>query len=99
MAERKPTTPGEVLYFVMKTHEITQDKLAATMGVSRFRVNELVNGKRAFTPETAVLLGKALGSSPEFWMNLQIHVDLFNARKSLGRASDKVRCLVPLMAV
>ena len=96
MTERRPTNPGEVLREDFLTpSEITQDQLAEAMGVSRFRVNEIVNGKRAITAETAILLSKALGTSAKFWMNLQMAVDLFDAEKKLGGAADAVRCLVP----
>jgi addiction module HigA family antidote len=96
MIERRPTNPGEVLReeFLIPC-EITQDELAEAMGVSRFRVNEIVNGKRAITAETAILLSKALGTSAKLWMNLQMAVDLFDAEKKLAGAADAVRCLLP----
>jgi antitoxin HigA-1 len=60
-----------------------------------FRVNEIINGKRAKTSETAVLLSKALGISAKFWMNLQTAVDLFDAERKLAGAADAVHCLLP----
>jgi antitoxin HigA-1 len=96
MTERRPSIPGEILREEFLTHyEITQDELAKAMGVSRFRVNEIINGKRAITAETAILLGKALGTSAKFWVNLQTAVDLFDAGKKLAGVADAVRCLLP----
>jgi antitoxin HigA-1 len=96
MTERRPSIPGEILREEFLTHyEITQDELAKAMGVSRFRVNEIINGKRAITSETAILLSKALGTSAKFWMNLQTAVDLFDAEKKLADVADAVRCLLP----
>jgi addiction module HigA family antidote len=96
MTERRPSIPGEILREEFLTHyEITQDELAKAMGVSRFRVNEIINGKRAITSETAILLSKALGTSAKFWMNLQAAVDLFDAEKKLAGVADAVRCLLP----
>jgi len=92
MDNRRPTTPGWVLREIMKTHSITH-ALVSAMGVSRFRVNDIVNNKRSVTPESALLLGKALGTSGEFWMRLQADVDLFDARKKLGKKIDGVVCL------
>lgn len=96
MSDRRPSTPGEILREEFLTHfEITQDELAKAMGVSRFRVNEVINGKRAITAETAILLSKALGTSSKFWMNLQTAVDLFDAEKKLADEVRAVRCLLP----
>jgi antitoxin HigA-1 len=64
MTERRPSIPGEILREELLTHyETTRDELAKGMGVSRFRVNEIINGKRAITSETAILLSKALGTN------------------------------------
>jgi addiction module HigA family antidote len=96
MNVRRPSSPGEILREEFLTqYEITQDELANAMGVSRFRVNEITNGKRAITAETAVLLGRALGTTAKLWMNLQMAVDLFDAENELGDKANAVRCLVP----
>lgn len=96
MSDRRPSTPGEILREeFLAQFEITQDELAKAMGVSRFRVNEIANGKRAVTSETAVLLGRALGTSARFWMNLQTTVDLFDAERKLVAEAAAVHCLLP----
>jgi addiction module HigA family antidote len=81
--KRIPTHPGEVLLeeFLVPL-EITQVELAAHIGVPVQRVNEIVRGKRGVTPETAWLLSQALGTTPEFWINLQAAHDLAAQRPS-----------------
>ena len=82
---RSPTPPGEILVEeFLKPLGMTQVALADKMGVPIQRVNTLINGKRAVTAETAVLLARALNTSPEFWMNLQIGRDLWAAQRKLA---------------
>ena len=82
---RKPTHPGEILLEdFLKPSGMSQLALAAKMKVPIQRVNTLINGKRDVSAETAVLLGKALKTSPEFWMNLQSNLDLFKAEQKLA---------------
>jgi len=74
---RTSTHPGEILlYEFLEPLEISQSELASHLNISIQRVNELIRGKRGVTPETAWLLSKALGTSPEFWMNLQVTYEL-----------------------
>ena len=75
--QRTSTHPGEILKEeFLEPAGITQTELAKHLGVPIQRVNELVRGKRGVTSETAWLLGEALGTGPEFWMNLQVAFDL-----------------------
>ena len=78
LPEKRTTThPGEVLLKdFLEPMELSQTDLAKHLNVSIQRINELVRGKRGVTPDTAWLLAKALGTSPEFWMNLQENHDL-----------------------
>ena len=87
---RVPTHPGEILLeeFLRPIGQ-TQVALAAHVGVPVQRINELVRGKRGVTPETAWLLSQALGTSPEFWLNLQSSYDL--ARTRPRKALRKLR--------
>ena len=74
---RIPTHPGEVLLEeFLEPLGVTQVQLAAHLGVPLQRINEIVRGRRGVSPETAWLLGQALGTSPEFWINLQSAHDL-----------------------
>lgn len=86
--QRQPTHPGEVLFReFLEPMNMTQLKLAEKMGVPIQRVNTLINGKRDVTAETAILLSHVLKTSPEFWMNLQVSCDLYEARKFLEKAA------------
>jgi addiction module HigA family antidote len=90
---RVPTHAGEVLLReFLEPLEITQVDLAAHIGVSVQRVNEIVRGKRGITSETAWLFAGAFGTTPEFWINLQSQHDLAKSRpvrtiRRLGKAS------------
>ena len=85
---RIPTHPGSILLEdFLRPLGVTQVDFAAHIGVSLQRVNELVRGKRGVTPETAWLLAQALGTTPEFWTNLQAQHDLARSKptKGIGR--------------
>jgi addiction module HigA family antidote len=85
---RKPSHPGEILLEeFLKPLEMSQVELAEKMGVPIQRVNTLINGKRNMTAETAILLSRVLKTSSEFWMNLQVACDLYDAQKSLEHAA------------
>ena len=85
---RKPAHPGEILLQeFLEPIELSQVELARRMGVSVQRVNTLVNGKRDVTAETAILLGRSLKTTPEFWMNLQDARDLYEAQEHLVHAA------------
>ena len=78
---KNPTHPGEMLREeFLKPLGLTQSALAEHIGVSFKRINEIVNERRAITPATAWLFSQALGTSPQFWMNLQTTYDLVRAR-------------------
>jgi len=82
-SHRVPTHPGEVLQEeFLSPLEVTQVALAEHIGVSVQRINEIVRGKRGITPETAWLFSQAFGTTPEFWVNLQVNYDLASARPS-----------------
>jgi addiction module HigA family antidote len=61
---------------------ITQSAFAARLGVSFPRLNEVINGKRAVTPDTALRLARVLGMSADFWLGLQQDWDLWHALRS-----------------
>ena len=85
---RIPTHPGTILLEeFLEPIEMSQVELARRMGVPIQRVNTLVNGKRDVTAETAILLARVLKTTSEFWMNLQVALDLYKASKHLGRAA------------
>jgi addiction module HigA family antidote len=89
---RIPTHPGEMLREeFLKPMALPQTKLAEKLNISVQRINEIVNGKRAVTPETAWLFSQAFGTTPEFWMNMQTAYDLAMARpeKKLARIGSR----------
>ncbi len=78
---RIPTHPGVILgQEFLAPLGISQVAFAAHLGVPVQRINELINGKRGITPETAWLLAAALNTTPEFWINLQAAYDLARSR-------------------
>ena len=67
----EPTHPGEVLREDLECRNITQTKLANQIGIKVSLLNELINGKRDFTIEYAMLIEAALGIEADFWINMQ----------------------------
>lgn len=83
---RIPTHPGVMLVEeFLNPMGLTQSRLAAHIGVPIQRINEIVRAKRGVTPDTALLLSAALGTTAEFWINLQTAHDLALARAALRR--------------
>ena len=92
VATRKPVHPGAFLDTrFLKPLRITQSELALALGVSRRRVNELVNGRRAITPDTAVRLGLYFDNDAAFWMHLQVAWDMHAALRSLIAPKPRAR--------
>src|SRR5215216_7097311 len=82
-SKRPPTRPGEMLLEeFIKPLGISQTELAEWIGVSYPRLNEIVNGKRGVTPDTALRLEQVFGADAQFWLNLQLAWDLFEAKQS-----------------
>ncbi len=83
-----PTLPGEVLEEEwLKPRGMSQTALAQKMGLHVQVVNGIVQGRRAVTAKTALLLAKALDTTPQFWMNLQIACNLWEAERELAGKS------------
>ncbi|MCR4320506.1 MAG: HigA family addiction module antitoxin [Candidatus Brocadiaceae bacterium] len=95
MREKKipPIHPGEILFEeFLKPMNISQYKLAKDINVPARRINEIVQGKRAITANTALRLGHYFGMSPQFWINLQAHYDLeVESDKLAGQLKREVR--------
>ncbi len=80
LSSRRPPHPGAFLETrFLKPLGISQTELAAALGVSRRRVNELINGRRAITPDTAVRLAMYFDNDAAFWMHLQVAWDMHAA--------------------
>jgi addiction module HigA family antidote len=71
--------PGEFLHEELAERGLSQSRLAAHIGVTPGVINLICNGRRGISPEMAKKLGAALGTSAEFWMNLQRSFDLSHA--------------------
>ena len=83
-----PIHPGEVLNEeFLRPMEITQYRLARSIGVDPRRIHSIVHGQRSITAETALLLARYFGTSPTFWMGLQSQYDLEMAE---DRIADKL---------
>jgi antitoxin HigA-1 len=79
---RLPTTPGEMLLKeFLEPNDLSARALARDLGVPPNRITGIINGQRAITAETAVLLERRLGMPGEFWMNLQSNYDLAVVRQ------------------
>ncbi len=94
--ERKPVSPGEMLAEeFLAPLGLTQGALAEAMGVPRKLVNELCNGRRAVTADTALMLARVFGNTPEFWLNTQRRTDLWEALHTPARRKriDRARAL------
>jgi addiction module HigA family antidote len=78
----KPMHPGTVLSEIyMKELGLNQSQLAARCGCTPRKINEIVNGKRSISPEFALILEKALGTTAEMWVRIQAEFDLAIARR------------------
>jgi len=90
---RAPTHPGEMLLEeFLKPMDLTQRELAEAIHVPYQKVNEIINGRRGITPNTALRLAKYFGVSPDFWMNLQLRWDLYFTQQS---EADNLKTIKP----
>jgi addiction module HigA family antidote len=92
----KPTHPGEMLREdFLPDYGLSAASLAETLGVSRQTINEILRERRAVSPAMALLLSRLFGNSPEFWLNAQRAVDLWEEKK---RQEKKLKRIQPLTA-
>ena len=80
---RRPTHPGEMLREdFLPDFDLTVSSLAKVISVSRQSINELLRERRSVSPEMALCLSRLFGNSPEFWVNAQRAVDLWDAKET-----------------
>jgi addiction module HigA family antidote len=92
--EIAPTHPGEMLREdFMHDYSLTTTGLAQKLGVSRQTVNELLLERRALSPAMALRLSRLFGNTPEFWLNAQRAVDLWNAKIENKQEIEKIKPL------
>ncbi|MBC8000724.1 MAG: HigA family addiction module antidote protein [Leptolyngbya sp.] len=88
---REPTLPGSILLEeFLEPLGISQSAFARHVGWTQPKINEIVTGKRGITPETAMVLSDVFATTPQFWLNLQLSVDLW-------RAEQKHKKIAPLI--
>ena len=92
--KRRPTHPGSILREdILPAAGITQTELAESLGTSRRTVNEIINERRPVTPDMAIRLGRVFGNSPEFWLNLQQAVDIWQTTEEKKKIYDHLKPL------
>ena len=90
----KPTHPGEMLREdFMPDYGLTVTTFAEKLGVSRQTVNELLNERRSVSPAMALRLSRLFGNSPEFWLNAQRAVDLWEAQRNYKKELSHIQLL------
>lgn len=92
--KRRPTHPGEMLREdFLPEYGLTVSSLAEAIGVSRQSLNELLRERRRVSPEMALRLARLFGNSPEFWLNAQRAVDLWDAARAIEKDVARIRPL------
>jgi addiction module HigA family antidote len=94
--KRRPTHPGEMLREdFLPDYGLTGARLAEAIGVSRQSINELLRERRSVSPEMALRLARLFGNSPEFWLNAQRAVDLWDAAQAIQNDVARINPLIP----
>ena len=94
MTTQDPIHPGEHLAEILEELGITQYRLAKTIGVPQVRISDVVHGRRSITADTALRIGRALDTTPDFWLNLQRMYDL-----DIARSKVDLNEILPLVSV
>jgi addiction module HigA family antidote len=88
-----PIHPGEILREeFLKPLDLSPYALAKSLGVPRTRVERIARGETPITPDSALRLGRYFGTTPEFWMNLQIAYDL---TREEAKKRDEIAAIAP----
>ena len=89
---RRPVHPGEIIREeYLKPLGLTQQQLANALGITRVRINEIILGKRSVTPDTAFRLSKYFNTTPDFWINLQMNVDMWDTLQRHKKEYDNIQ--------
>jgi addiction module HigA family antidote len=95
MKIKNPPHPGRIIkQECLEPLELSITRAADILGVTRLTLSNVVNGKNGVSPEMAIRLSKAFGSSPEVWLGLQMDYDLAQAEKESSRI--KVKKVIPV---
>ncbi|MFH0974194.1 MAG: HigA family addiction module antitoxin [Spirochaetota bacterium] len=96
-SHREPTHPGEMLLEeFLKPMNISQKELSDAINVSYQRINEIINRRRGISPSTALRLSKYFNTSPDFWMNLQLRLDIYYAQQSDSKELKTIKPYAPI---
>lgn len=91
---RRPTHPGEMLRDdFLPDYGLTVAGLAEAVSVSRQSINELLRERRAVSPDMALRLARLFGNSPEFWLNAQRAVDLWDVAQAIKKDVARIKPL------
>jgi addiction module HigA family antidote len=91
---RRPSLPGEILVeLYLAPHEISIAKFAEAVGISRKHMSAIVNGRASITAETATRMAAVLGTTAQYWLNLQNAVDLYDAEQRLAVSDTRPQLL------
>jgi antitoxin HigA-1 len=91
---RRPSHPGEMLREdFLPDFGLTVAVLAEAIGVSRQSVNELLRERRAVSPDMALRLARLFGNTPEFWLNAQRAVDLWDTAGAIKKVVSRIKPL------
>lgn len=86
MKMHNPPHPGEVLKeLCLEPLELSVTRAAEALGVSRKTLSAILNGRAGISPEMALRLSKAFGTTPESWLNQQMHYDLWVTERNVGK--------------
>jgi addiction module HigA family antidote len=85
----RPIHPGEILQEELIELGLSANSFAAQLHVPTNRITSILHKKRAITPDTALRLARYFGTTPTFWLNLQMAYDLKMAIQALGRQIEK----------
>ena len=100
-ALRKPTTPGDVLqYEYLEPLNLKISDLAEMLNVHHNTISALVNNNRKLTTDMAIKLAKAFDTTIEFWLNLQLNVDIWEAQSNARTQEElsRIKTVVEIMA-
>lgn len=89
--DQAPPHPGEILRErFLKPRGLTQTELAERLRMSYVRLNEIVNGRRGITPDTALRFGRLFDTPPEYWLHAQMACDLYEAQQKIGAEIEEI---------
>ena len=90
-----PIHPGAFLREILGELALSQAQFARAIGVAPMRISHVINGARPVTADLALLFGRALGQSPQYWLNLQAAYDMKLAEQAMGSRLKAVAELAP----